>query len=304
MQRGVSLATSNCVVGHLAEFVKQALTKRGAVVMAVVNTTPDSFYDGGRYLNHDAARRHIEELISLGADMIDVGAESTRPGAPSVSADEQIARALPAVEFAVSRGVCVSIDTTSPEVAREMAARGAKVINDVSCGQNPELARVAAQTGCDLILMHSRGTMTTMPGFSQYSEQAYGDIVADVRAEWSAAREVALSAGLTGDRIFFDPGLGFHKNAEQSSELMRRLDEFQGLGAGLVLGASRKSFIGALDNSVPEDRMGGSIAACLLAVQKGAQIVRVHDVQATAQALLGLRHWSRRGAPIANRPHV
>lgn len=291
-------------MGHLAEFVNQALAERGAVVMAVVNTTPDSFFDGGRYLSHDAARRHIEELISLGADMIDIGAESTRPGAPSVSADEQIARALPAVEFAVSCGACVSIDTTLPEVAREMAKRGAKVINDVSCGQNPDLATVAAQTGCDLILMHSRGSMTAMSGFSQYDERAYGDIVADVKAEWSAAREDAMSAGLTPDRIFFDPGLGFHKNAEQSSELLRRLDEFRGLGAGLVLGASRKSFIGELDNSAPEDRLGGSIAACLLAVQKGAQILRVHDVQATSQALLGLKRWSERGAFDANRAHV
>lgn len=272
--------------------------------MAVVNTTPDSFFDGGRYLNHDAARGRIEDVLAEGADIIDIGAESTRPGAPSISAEEQIARALPAVEFAVSRGACVSIDTTLPEVARLMAERGARIINDVSCGRNRELAKVAAEADCDLILMHSRGSMTTMAGFSRYDEHAYGDIVEDVRAEWSLAREQALDAGLRAERIFFDPGLGFHKNAEQSSELLRRLSEFEGLGAGLVLGASRKSFIGALDNSAPEERLGGSIAACLLAVQKGAKVLRVHDVQATTQALLGLQTWSTRGAPAARGAHV
>lgn len=271
--------------------------------MAVVNTTPDSFFDGGRYFNHDAAREHIQALLAEGADIIDIGAESTRPGAPAISPEEQIARALPSVEFAVAQGACVSIDTTSEEVARQMIERGAKIINDVSCGKNPELAKLATAADCDLILMHSRGSMTTMPGFSQYDEHAYGDIVQDVKAEWTLAQKRAMSTGLSADRIFFDPGLGFHKNAEQSSELLRRLDEFQNLGAGLVLGASRKSFIGALDDSAPEDRLGGSIAACLLGVQKGAQILRVHDVQVTAQALLGLRTWLTRGAPDARRAH-
>lgn len=291
-------------MGYLAEFVNQALAKRGAVVMAVVNTTPDSFFDGGRYLNHDAARARIDDVLAEGADIIDIGGESTRPGALTISAQEQIERALPAVEYAISRGACVSIDTTLPEVASRMAERGAKIINDVSCGQNAELARVAAEADCDLILMHSRGSMSQMPQFSQYDDLAYGDIVEDVKAEWSLARDQAIGMGLRPERIFFDPGLGFHKNAEQSSELLRRLDEFTGLGAGLVLGASRKSFIGALDNSAPEDRLGGSIAACLLAVQKGAKILRVHDVQATTQALLGLQTWSTRGAPDATRAHA
>lgn len=272
--------------------------------MAVVNTTPDSFFDGGRYLNHDAARARIDDVLAEGADIIDIGGESTRPGALTISAQEQIERALPAVEYAISRGACVSIDTTLPEVASRMAERGAKIINDVSCGQNAELARVAAEADCDLILMHSRGSMSQMPQFSQYDDLAYGDIVEDVKAEWSLARDQAIGMGLRPERIFFDPGLGFHKNAEQSSELLRRLDEFTGLGAGLVLGASRKSFIGALDNSAPEDRLGGSIAACLLAVQKGAKILRVHDVQATTQALLGLQTWSTRGAPDATRAHA
>jgi dihydropteroate synthase len=129
-------------------------------------------------------------------------------------------------------------------------------------------------------------------------------VVEDVKTEWSAARTSAMNAGLDANRIFFDPGLGFHKSAAHSSELMRRLDEFQGLGAGLVLGASRKSFIGALDDSAPEDRLGGSIAACLLAVQKGAQILRVHDVRATSQALLGLQCWSKRGASDAKPAHA
>lgn len=290
-------------MGYLSEFVNQAHQKRGAAVMAVVNTTPDSFFDGGRYTTTDATMKRIDELLDEGADIIDIGAESTRPGAAEISADEQIARARPAVRYAASRGACVSIDTTLPLVARAMVDEGARVINDVSCGRNPELAKVAADVGADLILMHSRGSMTDMPGFSDYDPEAYDDVVLDVRREWSRAQAAAVAAGLDERRIFFDPGLGFHKNAEQSSELMRRLDEFDGIGAAIVLGASRKSFIGALDNSTPDDRLGGSIAACLLAVQKGARILRVHDVQATVQALLGLRAWSppsRRGGVSAH----
>ncbi len=272
--------------------------------MAVVNTTPDSFFDGGRYTTRDAAARRIDEVLAEGADIIDIGAESTRPGAPEIPAEEQIARARPAVQYAVSRGACVSIDTTEPQVARVMTDEGARIINDVSCGSNLELARVASEVDADLILMHSRGSMTSMPGFSEFATDAYGDIVAEIWREWSDARKRAVEAGVEPGRIFFDPGLGFHKNAEQSSELMRRLDEFEGLGAGMVLGASRKSFIGALDGSAPNDRIGGSIAASLLAAQKGACILRVHDVRATTQALLALRAWSPASGPKAVNAHA
>jgi dihydropteroate synthase len=179
-----------------------------------------------------------------------------------------------------------------PEVAQEALKRGATVVNDVSCGQNEGLAEAARDADADLILMHSRGNMANMPGFSTYDEKAYGDVVTDVTSEWRAAEERMRAEGLSADRIWFDPGLGFHKNAKQSSELMRRLEEFSDLGQGTVLGASRKSFIGALDNSSPSERLGGSIAACVLALQKGACILRVHDVQPVSQALLAMKAWS------------
>ena len=262
--------------------------------MAVLNATPDSFYDGGKYLEQEAAHRHIDSLLAEGADIIDIGAESTRPGSVEVPAAEQMDRALPKVEYAVAQGACVSIDTASPEVARAALALGARIVNDVSCGSNQALFQVVSEARADLILMHSRGTMR---GVSNYDAKSYGDIVKDIRAEWTHVQTRAATTGISTDQIWFDPGLGFHKNAEQSSEIMRRLGEFSGLGAGLVLGASRKSFIGALDSSPPDLRLGGSIAACLLAIQKGASIVRVHDVQASVQAAIAQVTWSATVGP-------
>lgn len=291
-------------MGSLSELVNDARLRRGAAVMAVVNTTPDSFFDGGRYVHHDGARRRIDEVIEQGADLIDIGAESTRPGARPVSSEEQLSRCAWAIEYAVSMGATVSIDTTSVDVAREALGLGATIINDVSCLQTPDLCDVAREHRADLIVMHSRGGMTKMAGFSQYDPEAYDDVVQDVRREWLAARDTAVERGFDPSHLWFDPGLGFHKNAQHSDQLMSRLSELTDLGAGLVLGASRKSFIGALDDSPPEKRLGGSIAACLRGLEAGASVLRVHDVQPVVQAMLAYRAWHLSPLVRPGTPHV
>lgn len=263
--------------------------------MAVLNTTPDSFFDGGRYDEHHSAARKIDEMLEDGADIIDIGAESTRPGSHEVSSAEQLERLGQAVEYAVRCGAMVSVDTTSALVAREALKLGARVVNDVSCLQDSELARVAAAEEADLIIMHSRGSMTTMPTYSTY-DGSYDDIVSDVMAEWNDARNSALSLGVAPEKIWFDPGLGFHKTASQCHDLMRRLAEFSSLQTRIVLGASRKSFIGSLDGSSPDRRLGGSIAACLRALDAGAEVLRVHDVHEVNQALLAYQEWAPESA--------
>ncbi len=253
--------------------------------MGAVNVTPDSFYDGGRYLGAEAAARHVDELIEQGADIVDIGGESTRPGAEPVAADEQIARIEPVVRHAVGRGALVSIDTTEPEVAQRMLELGAHIINDTSCLADDGLAHVAAQHGAALVIMHSRGPMKRMPGFSQYPDNAYADVVREVLEEWSAARDRAVVAGMPASDILLDPGLGFAKNARHSYEILIRLAELGAAGARIVVGPSRKSFIASADPAPPAARLGGTIAACLLAVQRGASILRVHDVHDVRQAL-------------------
>jgi dihydropteroate synthase len=256
--------------------------------MAVLNTTPDSFFDGGQFLSAAHARDRVDALLAQGADILDIGAESTRPGASPVSPSEQIQRAQPAVERALERGALVSVDTGSSEVADYFLRLGVSLINDATGLFTGELAGVVARHGARLILMHSRGSMAA-ERFSQYPEDAYGDIVLDVRREWLELRNRAEGAGLSAQDVYFDPGLGFHKNAAQSAALVQRLSEFRGLAPIMVLGASRKSFIGALDNSAPEQRLGGSLAVALLGASAGAQVLRVHDVQETRQALLAWR---------------
>lgn len=266
--------------------------QRGAVLMGVVNVTPDSFFDGGLYFESTTAADHIDQLLDEGADIIDIGGESTRPGAQPISAEEQIARATPAIRHAVDRRALVSIDTTLPEVADHALSLGARIINDVSCLASTELARIGQKHEAALVVMHSRGSMSKMPGFGKYAKDGYRDVVEDVATEWDAARQRALAEGFDPAHLWFDPGLGFHKSAPQSLELLRRLDELQGLGARICVGPSRKSFIGSLDGSPAQDRLGGTIAACLQAVSSGAQILRVHDVKVLRQALLVRRALS------------
>jgi len=256
--------------------------------MGVLNLTPDSFSDGGRYSDDGAAQARIDQLLAEGADIIDVGGESTRPGAEPVSAEAQLARIEHAIVYAArERRALVSVDTTLPEVAERATALGASIVNDVSCLADERLATVTAAAGATLILMHARGPMTAMRGFSDAPGDAYEDVVADVAREWCAARERATDAGLDASEVVFDPGLGYMKNASHSLELIQRLHEFAALGAPLLVGPSRKSFIAKAEGSSagPAERLGGTIAACLACTQRGATILRVHDVREVRQAL-------------------
>jgi dihydropteroate synthase len=272
------------VVGPVSTRIEDLRRERGTLLMGVLNVTPDSFFDGGRYDDAQSAPRRIDQLLADGADLIDIGAESTRPGAPAIAADEQIARLEPALRHALQQKVLVSVDTGSAAVARYALERGAQLINDVSCLADDDLARACAEKKAALILMHSRGPAASMAGFSVYPDAGYQDIVEDVRREWRAARARALAAGMLPADVYFDPGLGFAKNARQSYALLARLAEFQSEGL-MVVGASRKSFIASVDGAPPEARLGGSVAASLLAATRGAAIVRVHDVRETRQAL-------------------
>lgn len=275
---------------RLEEFrrvLDRARTTRGVALMGVCNVTPDSFSDGGRYLDQRAARARVDELVGEGADIVDIGGESTRPGASPVSPGDQIARVLDAVRYAASLGACVSIDTSSPKVADACLEAGACAVNDVSCLRDDALARLVAGHEAALIVMHARGTQEKMRGFSQYPDEGYGDVVRDVMDEWRAAAERAESVGLRRAALVMDPGLGFAKNARQSTELLARIgDIVRGLDVPVAVGASRKSFLTVVDaDAPPTERIGASIAAALHAARAGASIVRVHDARATRQAL-------------------
>jgi dihydropteroate synthase len=255
--------------------------------MGICNVTPDSFSDGGRHFAPEAARQRVRELLAEGADFVDIGGESTRPGAPAVAAAEQIARVLGVVRFAVEQGACVTIDTASPEVATACLDAGACAVNDVSCLRDEGLASVCAAHDASLILMHSREPMSELRGFSAYPDEAYKDVVADVIAEWRAAASRAMARGLTQGALVMDPGLGFAKNRRQSAALLAGTGTIAGaVGVPLLVGASRKSFLTMADpDAPPSERLGASIAAALFAARAGASALRVHDVRATRQAL-------------------
>ena len=261
--------------------------------MGVCNVTPDSFSDGGRFLGIESARAHIEQLLAEGADIIDIGGESTRPGSVPVPAREQLERVLDVVRWAAER-TCVSIDTTSPEVAAACLDAGAAAVNDVSLLADPELASVAAGSGATLILSHARAPQERMTGFGGWPLSAYDDIVRDVLADWERAAELAVARGLARASLVMDPGLGFSKASRHSFELLRRSRELVAAmesrgGLPVLIGASRKSFLTLVDrtdrDAQPKDRLGASIAAAVHAARCGVKIVRVHDVRATRQAL-------------------
>lgn len=259
--------------------------------MGVCNRTPDSFSDGALYLDDAAARARVLELVGEGAQIIDIGAESTRPGAAAVDAAEQIRRIGDAIRTTCELGVLVSIDTTLPEVAAWALDEGASIVNTVAMEPAAELGALAARAGASLVLTHARGSMTTMQGFSVYDDAAYGDVVSDVVREWTAAANQALTAGLSREDLLLDPGLGFTKNARHSIELCRRLGELCALGFPVLVGPSRKSFLARIaaregaPPAPPSERIGGTIAAVLACVRRGATVVRVHDVAAIVQAM-------------------
>lgn len=285
-------------------------TRRSAIVMGVCNRTPDSFSDGALFLDDVSADAHIRKLVVEGAEIVDIGAESTRPGADVVDAAEQIRRIGSSIRQACALGVLVSIDTTSPAVAAWALQEGASIVNTVSLDPAEELGALAARAGAALVLTHARGSMTTMQGFSVYDDAAYGDVIADVTREWMAAADRALAAGLSREDLLLDPGLGFTKNARHSVELCRRLGELCALGFPVLVGPSRKSFLARTaakdERSVlapPNERLGGTIAAVLACVHRGAAVVRVHDVQATVQAL-AVAAAIEQGFRVTNRAEV
>jgi dihydropteroate synthase len=247
------------------------------LVMGVLNVTPDSFSDGGQFMDPAVAVAHAAEMAQQGADILDIGAESTRPyGDPvPVSTDDEKARLAPVLPEVVKLGLPVSIDTIKASIATWALDQGAAIVNDVwGLQRDPDIAPLVAERGVPVIVMHNRETA-----------DAAIDIIADVLAFFSRSLEIAARAGIARENIVLDPGIGFGKTPEQSMTCLARLAEFKRFGLPLMVGASRKRFINTVTPSKPAERIGGSIAAHLLAVQKGAAIVRVHDVAETVQAL-------------------
>ena len=258
-------------------------------VMGVLNATPDSFSGDGVAADREGLERRVRELVDEGPDVIDIGGESTRPGAAPVNAETELARVLPAIE-AVRRhdlDIPISIDTRKAVVAERAIVAGADAINDVSgLRDDPEMAELAAGTGVPVVLMHSRRAraVTTALG-GQYRGVRYGDVAADVAREGQELVDAALEAGIAQQALIFDPGIGFGKTPAQNVELLRELETLRDIGLPLLVGVSRKSFIGELTGQAPADRLEGSLAAAVAAVAKGADMVRVHDVGATRRAL-------------------
>jgi dihydropteroate synthase len=250
-------------------------------VMGVVNVTPDSFSDGGRFFDVPAAIAHGVELVSQGADILDVGGESTRPGAAEVSVADELARVMPVIEGLILAcpGVPISIDTSKAMVAERAIGSGAALVNDVTGLRDPVMAAVVAKTGVAACVMHMRGTPRTMQ-----QQTSYGDVVAEVIA---GLREAVEQSGVERSRLMVDPGIGFAKDLAQNVTLLRRLGELRVLGLPVLLGTSRKAFLGALSGvKTPAERVNASLASVAVAAANGSvDVVRVHDVLATKQAL-------------------
>ncbi|AGM10097.1 dihydropteroate synthase [Amycolatopsis keratiniphila] len=277
-----------------------ALPRPGrCAVMGILNVTPDSFSDGGRYLGVEQALEHAHEMWARGADLIDVGGESTRPGASRVDAGTEISRIMPVIRSLAADGIAMSVDTTRAEVALAAIEAGASVINDVSGGlADPNMAKVAAETGVPYVLMHWRGHSKDMNALASYE-----DVVADVRAELLSRVDEALTAGVDRSAIVLDPGLGFAKNAEHDWALLNGLDSFLSLGFPVLVGASRKRFLGRLLSgkdgkpAPPAGRENATAAVSALAAAAGAWGVRVHEVGASIDAVTVAAAW-RKGSPV------
>lgn len=250
------------------------------LVMGIVNVTPDSFSDGGRFFSSQAAINHAHELIEEGADFLDIGGESTRPGAAAVSMQEELDRVLPVIEGLRDIPVPISIDTCKPEVMRAALAAGASLVNDVNALQAEGAVEIVAASSVGVCLMHKQGTPQTMQ-----SQPAYDDVVAEVSKFLSQRMSVLEAADIARERIVLDPGFGFGKTLAHNLDLMKRLPRLAELGAPLLVGLSRKSMLGQITGREVGDRKNASVVAALLAVQRGASIVRVHDVRETVDAL-------------------
>lgn len=250
------------------------------LIMGVVNVTPDSFSDGGRYFNPVHALDHARRLIEEGADILDIGGESSRPGSQPVDLDEELRRVMPVLERLASLPVPVSVDTCKPEVMRRAVDAGAAMINDINALRAPDALDALAGTSSAVCLMHMRGEPRTMQQDPQYQ-----DVVAEVSAYLAERVQAATQAGIARDRIVVDPGFGFGKTAEHNLTLLRELRRFETLDLPLLVGLSRKAVLGKITGRSAPERDPASAAAALLAVQRGATIVRVHDVEATRDAL-------------------
>jgi dihydropteroate synthase len=248
------------------------------LVMGIVNVTPDSFSDGGRFFSSSAAVEHAHQLVEEGADILDVGGESTRPGAQPVGTQEELDRVLPVIE--ALRGVPVSIDTWKPEVMRAALAAGAAMVNDVNALLAEGALETVAQTNAGVCLMHKQGTPQTMQ-----QQPHYQDVIAEVSGFLRGRIAAAEVAGIARERIAVDPGFGFGKTLEHNLELLRGLGRLCELGVPVLVGLSRKSMLGAITGREVGDRVSASVAAAMIAVQRGASIVRVHDVRVTVDAL-------------------
>jgi dihydropteroate synthase len=253
------------------------------LVMGIVNVTPDSFSDGGRFLDAEAAIAHGLRLVAEGADLLDIGGESSRPGAESIALDEELRRVLPVVtELAARTAVPLSIDTTKADVARQTLAAGAHLVNDITALQSdPAMAEVVRSSGAGVILMHMQGTPATMQ-----VNPTYGDVVGEVGDFLKARLQALIDVGIAAEQVVLDPGIGFGKKSAHNWALLARLEELQRLGRPVCLGISRKGFLGHRLDRPLEQRLAGSLAAACFALGRGAaQVLRVHDVAATHDAV-------------------
>ncbi len=250
------------------------------LVMGIINVTPDSFFDGGKHLHCNAALAHARQLIAEGADILDIGGESTRPGAKPVSIQEELDRVLPIIEDLRKASVPVSIDTFKPEVMRAAIAAGAQMVNDINALQDTAAMNAIADSNVAVCLMHKQGTPQTMQ-----EQPRYQDVVTEVGTFLGERIAAAEATGIQRDRIVIDPGFGFGKTLAHNLALLRKLEVLTRFGVPVMAGLSRKSMLGALTGQDVTQRLPASVAAALIAVQHGANIVRVHDVRATVDAL-------------------
>lgn len=250
------------------------------LLMGIVNITPDSFSDGNHYLQADAAIAHAKQLIADGADILDIGAESTRPGAEPVALDEELRRLLPVIEGLRALNVPISVDTFKPAVMRAVLAAGVDIINDIAGFRDPESIAAVAGTNCGLCVMHMQGEPRTMQ-----QQPSYQDLHLEVKNFLSDRVQTLRSAGVAPQRIMLDPGLGFGKTVEHNYTLLRDLEKIQIDSYPWLIGLSRKSMIGHVVNKAPQQRLAGSLAGMLAAVSRGAAVLRVHDVAESADAL-------------------
>jgi dihydropteroate synthase len=270
-------------------------------LMGIVNVTPDSFSDGGQFLDPRRAIEHGQGLVADGAHVLDIGGESTRPGAAAVGEEEELARVGPVIEGLAGEQVSISIDTSKLAVAEAALDGGASIVNDVTALRaEPRIAGLCSERGAELVLMHMQGSPRTMQ-----EDPTYDDVVDDVKAFLAERMEFARGEGVPEERIMLDPGIGFGKTVEHNLELLRRLSELTELGRPLVVGTSRKSFIGKISGAEVDDRLGGTIASSALAFANGAAMLRVHDVREVregmqvAGAILAATGGSNADPPVA-----